>query len=339
LGLFSTVYGLALNCRKFAYTHFLKPDRLPAKVVCVGNLTLGGTGKTPAVIAIAQEAKKTGHNPCILTRGYKGKAREISFVSRGEGPLMGPIEAGDEAYLMAETLKKVTIIKGGDRFRAGIAAFDNAQLAIVNLQAPTVFILDDGFQHWKLHRDVDVVLIDATNPFGNERLFPEGIMREPFDALKRAHIIVITKSDMAVPGAVTAVTRKIKQYNPDVPLYTASHSPAGLINASGDITGLELLRGKRFYVFSGIANPVYFQSSLVKCGAHVVDSKNFKDHRVYTQSDTDKIKSDAMGLDIITTEKDLVKLRDLDHTDNIRALKIEFSIDQDFYNNLFRRLQ
>jgi tetraacyldisaccharide 4'-kinase len=317
----------------------LKPNRLPAKVICVGNLTLGGTGKTPAVIAIAREAKKMDLNPCILTRGYKGKAPDISFVSRGEGPLMGPIEAGDEAYLMAETLKSVTVIKGKDRFRAGIAAFDNAQLAIVNLQAPTLFILDDGFQHWKLHRDVDVVLIDATNPFGNERLFPEGIMREPFDALKRAHIIVITKSDMAVPGAVTAVTRKIKQYNPDIPIYTASHSPAGLRNASGDVTGLELLQGKRFYAFSGIANPVYFQSILVKCGAHIVESKNFRDHHDYKQSDIDKIKSDAMGLDIITTEKDLVKLRGLDNTDNIRALKIEFSIEQDFYDNLFRRLQ
>jgi tetraacyldisaccharide 4'-kinase len=252
---------------------------------------------------------------------------------------MDPVEAGDEAYLMADTLKRVTIIKGKDRFRAGISAFDNAQLAIVNLQAPTVFILDDGFQHWKLHRDVDVVLIDATNPFGNERLLPEGIMREPFDALKRAHIIVITKSDMAIPGAVTEVTRKIKQYNPDVTIYTASHSPAGLINASGDVTGLELLRGKRFYAFSGIANPGYFQSSLVKCGAHIVDSKNFRDHHIYKQSDIDKIKSDAMGLDIITTEKDLVKLRGLDNTDNIRALKIDFSIDHDFYNNLFRRLQ
>jgi tetraacyldisaccharide 4'-kinase len=287
----------------------LKPNRLPAKVICVGNLTLGGTGKTPAVIAIAREAKKMDLNPCILTRGYKGKAPDISFVSRGEGPLMGPIEAGDEAYLMADTLKSVTVIKGNDRFRAGIAAFDNAQLAIVNLQAPTFFILDDGFQHWKLHRDVDVVLIDATNPFGNERLFPEGIMREPFDALKRAHIIV------------------------------ASHSPAGLRNASGDVTGLELLRGKRFYAFSGIANPVYFQSILVKCGAHIVESKNFRDHHDYKQSDIDKIKSDAMGLDIITTEKDLVKLRGLDNTDNIRALKIEFSIEQDFYDNLFRRLQ
>ena len=338
MGLLSAIYGLALKCRKFGYAHFIKPNKLPAKVICIGNLTLGGTGKTPAVIAVAQEAKKRGHNPCILTRGYKGKAKDVSFVSRGEGPLLSPLEAGDEACLMAETLKRVTIIKGSDRFRAGIAAFDNAQLAIVNLQVPTLFILDDGFQHWKLHRDVDVLLIDATNPFGNQKLFPEGIMREPFDAMKRAHVIVITKSDMARQGAVTEITRKIKQSNPDAPVYTASHKPAGLVNVSGETRELSSLRGKRIYVFSGIANPTYFQSGLVKCGAHIVDFRKFRDHHIYRQSDIDEIKREALGLDIITTEKDLVKLKELQVPGNMYAFKIEFSIDNEFYDNIFGRV-
>lgn len=336
MGPLSAIYGLALGCRKFAYDHFIKPGKLPAKVICIGNLTLGGTGKTPAVIAVAQEAKKRGHNPCILTRGYKGKARDISFVSRGEGPLLSPADAGDEACLMAHALKGVTIIKGKDRFRAGIAAFDNAQLAIINIQAPTLFILDDGFQHWKLHRDVDVVLIDATNPFGNEKLFPEGIMREPFDALRRAHIIVITKADMAVPGAVQTITRKIRGYNHDVPVFTASHKPDGLINIKGETDGIDALRGKRIYAFSGIANPSYFQSSLVKCGAHIVEFKKFRDHHMYSQSDIEEIKGEAVGLDIITTEKDLVKLKELDVPENISALKIKFSINDEFYDTLYR---
>ena len=257
-------------------------------------------------------------------------------MSRGDGPLLSPAEAGDEAFLMAGALKRVTIIKGRDRFRAGIAALDNAQLAIVNIQPPTLFILDDGFQHWKLHRDVDIVLIDATNPFGNKKLFPEGILREPFDALKRAHIIVITKSDMALPGAVQTITRKVKQYNQEVPVFTASHKPIGLINTAGEAKELSTLRGKRIYAFSGIANPAYFQSSLVKCGAHIVEFKKYRDHFIYKQSDIDDIKKEALGLEIVTTEKDLVKLKQLRVPDNVSALQIEFSINREFYETLYR---
>ncbi len=336
MGLLSAIYGLGLSCKKYFCRN---PRRLPAKVISIGNLTLGGTGKTPAVIAVAQEAKKRGHNPCILTRGYKGKAKNVSFVSRGEGPLMGPVDAGDEAYLMAETLKRVTIIKGADRFRAGIAAFDNAQLAMVNLQAPTLFILDDGFQHWKLYRDADVLLVDATNPFGNERLFPEGIMREPFNAIARAHIIVITKADMAIQGAVTEITRRIRQHNPDVSVYTASHQPTGVADASGEIRGLDSLRDRRIYAFSGIANPVYFQASLTSAGARIVDFKKFRDHYTYTQRDINEIKEAAVGLDILTTEKDMVKLRELDIPGNLSALKIDFSISVEFYDTLFRIIE
>lgn len=334
---------MGLSCKK----HFCgNPNKLPAKVISIGNLTLGGTGKTPAVIAVAQEAKKRGHNPCILTRGYRGKAKDISFVSRGEGPLLSSLEAGDEAYLMAETLKRVTIIKGKDRFKAGIAAFDNRYpgsskgvLPYAPTNSELIFILDDGFQHWKLHRDVDVLLIGATNPFGNERLFPEGIMREPFSAMKRAHIIVITKADMAAQGVITELTRKIKQHNREAPIFTAFHKAAGLINASGETKGLDTLRDKDIYAFSGIANPSYFHATLTAAGARIVGSMNFRDHYIYSRKDIDKIKSEAAGLDIITTEKDLVKLRELDVPDNLSALKIGFSIDNDFYDYLFRRIQ
>ncbi len=339
MGPFSAIYSLVLKCRKFGYDHFITPNRLPAKVICIGNITLGGTGKTPAVIAVAQEAKKRGHNPCILTRGYKGKAKDISFVSRGDGPLLSPLEAGDEACLMANTLKKVTIIKGKDRFRAGIAAFDNAQLAIVNLQEPTLFILDDGFQHWKLHRDVDVLLIDATNPFGNERLFPEGIMREPFEAMKRAHVIVITKADKAEPNIIQNISRKIKQYNHEAPIFNASHRPVGLVNIAGDVIGLDTLKDKDIHAFSGIANPSYFQSGLAKCGARIIKFHKFKDHHFYTQSEINEISAAANGLDIITTEKDMIKLKDFNMPENLWALKIEFTIDDSFYDTIDRLIK
>jgi tetraacyldisaccharide 4'-kinase len=343
---------MGLSCKK----HFCgNPARLPAKVISIGNLTLGGTGKTPAVIAVAQEAKKRGYSPCILTRGYKGKAKDISFVSRGEGPLLSPIEAGDEAFLMAQILEGTPVVKGTDRYKSGLFALDNLYskphkgvLPAVPISkgvlpyAPTnsspLFILDDGFQHWKLHRDVDVLLIDATNPFGNERLFPEGIMREPFSAMKRAHVIVITKADMAIEGAVTAMTRKIKQHNQEAPIFTASHKPAGLIYASGETRGLDTLRDKKIYAFSGIANPAYFKTTLTSAGGRIAGFMNFRDHHNYSRKDLDKIKAEAAGLDIVTTEKDLVKLRELKAPDNLSALKIGFSTDNDFYDYLFGRL-
>lgn len=331
MGLFSAIYGLGLACKRF---YCRKPDRLPAKVISIGNLTLGGTGKTPAVIAVAREAKKRGHNTCVLTRGYKGKTGGISFVSRGAGPLMTPLEAGDEACMMAENLKRVTIIKGKDRFSAGIAAFNNARRADV-CQDPNLFILDDGYQHWKLHRDIDILLIDATNPFGNERLFPEGTLREPFSAMKRAHIILITKADMAAQGEITEITRKIKKYNPDAPIFLSSYRPACLINISGEMRSIDSLRDKRIYAFSGIANPAYFRSLLISSGAQIAKFRKFRDHHNYRMKDIDEIKKEASGLEIITTEKDLVKLREPAVPENIFALKIEFSADNEFYDNLF----
>ena len=333
MGLLSALYGLALKCRKFGYNHFVKTNKLPAKVICIGNITLGGTGKTPAVIAVAKEATKRGYNPCVLTRGYKGKAKEISFVSRGDGPLLSPREAGDEACLMADTLKRVPIIKGGNRFRAGMAAFNDA--AIGNLQSPTLFILDDGFQHWKLHRDIDVLLIDATNPFGNEKLFPEGIMREPFEALERAHVIVITKADTAAPGAIQDITQKIKEYNNEVRIFHASHRPVGLVNITGEVIGLDSLCNKDISAFSGIANPSYFQSGLVGCGARILNFNKFRDHHIYKQPEINEMRKAAKGLDIITTEKDMVKLKDLDIPENLWALKIEFTIDDAFYDTIY----
>ncbi len=340
MGLLSALYGFGLECKKLYCSN---RNRLPAKVISIGNLTLGGTGKTPAVIAVAQDAKKKGHNPCILTRGYKGKARDISFVSRGDRPLMVPQEAGDEAYLMASNLKSIPVVKGKNRYKAGLFALDNLcseHHKGVLPYAPTVlFILDDGFQHWKLYRDVDVLLIDATNPFGNEKLFPEGIMREPFDAIKRAHIVLITKADMAMEGAITNITRKIIEYNQDAPVFTASHKPIGLVSVSGKVRGLDVLHNKRVYAFSGIANPAHFQATLTSAIAEIAGFMNFRDHHMYSRKDIDKIKSEASGLDIVTTEKDLVKLKELDVPDNLLALKIEFSVDNEFYDTLFNLIK
>lgn len=315
---------MGLSCKKFFCRH---PNRLPAKVISIGNLTLGGTGKTPAVIAVAQEAKARGLQPCILTRGYRGKVKGPCLVRADKNSVA---EYGDEPVLMAAELRDVPVVKCADRYKGGKYALNSLPLT-----PNSVFILDDGFSHWQLHRDADVLLIDATNPFGNERLFPEGILREPFSSLKRADIIIITKANMAPKDSIDKITSKIREHNPGAPIYNASHKPVGLINSSGEMRELSTLRNKHIYVFSGIANSTYFHATLRASGAVIVDFMNFKDHHSYSQKDLDKIKSAAAGLELITTEKDLVKLKELDMPENLSALKIEFSIDKDFYDTLF----
>lgn len=335
MGPLSAIYRAILSGRTLFYNHIKKPGRLPAKVISIGNITLGGTGKTPAVIAIAEHAKALGLNPCILTRGYKGKTKGPCFVSKGKQILLNAYEAGDEAFLMAEKLSGVPVVIGKKRHLAGNFALKELKKA----DAPTLFILDDGFQHIALHRDVDVLLIDATNPFSNERLFPEGRLREPLKAISRADLIVLTKSDIADKASIDYSKRIIRRFSPDALIYTASHKPTSLVTLSGDPQSIGTLKDKKVYVFTGIANPSYFKSILISNGATVVKIKKFRDHHKYKQHEIDKIIKSADGMQIITTEKDLVKLKGMKDTENIRALRIEFSIEEEFYTKLFEKVQ
>jgi len=364
LGILSVFYKVGLSVRRFIYDRGLKQTKtLPTKVISIGNLTLGGTGKTPAVIALAEEAKKRGFNPCILTRGYGGKAKGPCFVKgsnelrvtsniKGSNELKTKYSSlpsdsslmarhssllyGDETLLMAERLKDVPVVKCRDRYKGGIFALN---LSLVTDPSLLLFILDDGFQHWRLHRDLDILLIDATDPFGNERLFPEGRLREPLDSIKRADIIVITKADMIDMESTLMITERIKQYNPHIPVYTASHKPVSLINASGETNDIDSLKNKNIYAFAGIANPAYFKAILLSIGANVVRFKTFRDHYKYRQQDIGEIIKKADGLEIVTTEKDMVKLKDFKLSENIYALRIDFSIEDAFYNYIFRRIQ
>lgn len=339
MGPLSAIYRAVLAGRSFFYNHIKKPGRLPAKVISIGNITLGGTGKTPAVIAVAEHAKALGLNPCILTRGYKGKVKGPCFVSKGKQILLTTEQAGDEAFLMAEKLNGVPVVIGKKRYLAGKFALENLNRHKKEAEAPALFILDDGFQHIALHRDMDVLLLDATNPFGNERLFPEGRLREPLKAIGRADIIVLTKVDMAETASIDYAMRIIRRFSPDALIFTASHKPTTLITLSGESESLETLKDKKIYVFSGIANPSYFKAVLRSNGAEIVRFKKFRDHHKYSQREIDKIIKSADGLKIITTEKDLVKLKGMKKTEDIRALKIEFSIEEEFYTTLFKKVQ
>ena len=334
MGLWEFLYYLGYSYKK--NQGLKKRKRLPRTVISIGNLTVGGTGKTPAVIALAQEAKRRGHQPCILTRGYKGKAAGPCVISKGGGPLLGIEEAGDEALLMARELKNIPVIKGDNRYEAGMFALE------APIPDPSLFILDDGFQHWILDRDVDILLIDRANPFGNRKLLPSGILREPLTEMGRADMIVITKTSSHVadsPEREDSLIREIRKYNRDAPLYVSSHVPVCLRTTSGEDLPLEVISGKTVFGFCGKGNPDSFKRTLAAIGAQVRGFIAFRDHHPYGERDVRRIFNMAQECAadwIVTTEKDIMRLKDFPPRDDLLSVRIEFKITEDFYDTVLR---
>ncbi|UCF87217.1 MAG: tetraacyldisaccharide 4'-kinase [Nitrospiraceae bacterium] len=330
MGLPSFFYKIILSARSYVYKKGLKkPCTLPAKVISVGNLTLGGTGKTPLVISIASELKERHYKPCVLTRGYKGRVKDTRLSTHDIKAFSDAKCVGDEAALMACRLGDIPVVKDKNRFLGGIFA-----LGKLGTNAVDVFILDDGYQHWSLTRDMDILLIDASNPFGNGKLFPEGILREPLESMNRADIIIITKTDMVPEDEKNLIKNKIKLYNPDVTVYMSYYEPASLVDVSGALHPLGNLKNRKAYVFSALANPYYFESMLKSQGIDIVKSRKFRDHHFYSQRDVSTIQKEAEGVNIITTEKDMVKLKELELPENIYSLRVEFVIERDFYDRI-----
>ncbi|MGQ9571559.1 MAG: tetraacyldisaccharide 4'-kinase [Thermodesulfovibrionales bacterium] len=320
--------------------------KLPYKVISVGNITVGGTGKTPLTISIAEEAKKRGFAPIILTRGYKGKTKGPCFISKGNGPLIGERDAGDEALLMAEKLKDVPIIKGENRYKAGIYAIEHMKIQKSNPKSQPLFILDDGFQHWKLFRDIDVLLIDSKDPFGNKRLLPIGTLREPINAISRADIVIITKAEDKKQKSMynelvsqnKGLIREIRKYNKNAPIFFAEHLPIQLVTIQGDSLPLEWSKEKTFFAFCGIGNPESFKKTLMSSNIFLKGFKYYRDHYRYSSKDIRNIikQSEKSRADwIVTTEKDIMRLKELALPPNLVVIKIDFIVDKDFYNEIF----
>ncbi len=327
-------------------------ERLPHKVISVGNLTVGGTGKTPAVIAIAEEARKRGYFPCILTRGYRGKTKGPCFISKGEGPLLSVDQAGDEASLIAERLRGIPIVKGKNRYEAGMFALHHLESEIPNQKSKIIFILDDGFQHWRLYRDMDILLIDSINPFGNNKLLPSGILREPLSEIKRADIIVLTKTPLlfsdyrsGIPARVDSdlpdgpsLIDEIRKHNPDAPIYCSEHEPVSLRTLSGKDLPLNVLSGKAALAFCGIGNPSSFKDTLLRMQAEVKEFIVFRDHHRYGNRDMERVRKIAGQCNagwIVTTEKDIIRLKEFDLPENVLSLSIHFRVDNAFYGKIF----
>lgn len=288
-------------------------------VICIGNITVGGTGKTPAVQYFAKRLSQEGRKVAVVSRGYRGKRKvEPLIVSDGKNILVSSKESGDEPYSHALNLK-VPVIVGKDRYKA-------CKLAKEVFDVDTI-ILDDGFQHRKLFRNMDIVLIDATNPFGWEALLPKGTLRESFHpAAKRASEFIITKSDLVPEREVEKLKRFLKgKYKK--PVSVAKHGISSLCDIEGNAKPLFWVKGKRVLLFSGLANPLNFEKTVISLDPSYIERIDFLDHHSFKEKDIELIKKRAEDMKanyIITTEKDIVKLPKNIHMENLYILKIEF---------------
>ncbi|HQI25162.1 MAG TPA: tetraacyldisaccharide 4'-kinase [Smithella sp.] len=326
----SVLYRFAIFLRNvFFEMGLFRKKKLPCKVISVGNITVGGTGKTPMVIYLADLLKAQGFHPAVLSRGYKGKTKApVNIVSDGKRVLMKPEDCGDEPVLIAKSLPGIPVLTGSQRLLTG-------QVALEQLGAD-LLILDDAFQHRQLVREIDVVLLNTTKPFGNGALLPAGPLREPPSALKRAHFIVRTGDDAKITSVFS-----------DQPEYPARHQAVALINgATGQASPLQNLRGRRVCAFAGIAKPEAFRRTLIDIGAQVVMFMPFPDHHNYSREDIREIQKMAMEEKadiIVTTEKDGVKLNRfhmfLEKIDLLRIRMVFPDEEQAFVQSLMEKLK
>jgi tetraacyldisaccharide 4'-kinase len=287
-------YGLVIAFRNFLYDRgLLKAHRVSAPVISVGNITAGGTGKTPLVIWLCRLLGEETVPTAILTRGYKtaqnAQAKTKDFV--------------DEAAILAAKCPHAAIVINPDRVTGAAEALKNV--------GPKVLVMDDGFQHRRLARDLDIVTIDATCPFGHGRLLPAGLLREPAGSLKRAHAVVITRCDQIEDADLQQLTEQLNKENPKMMIATSAHQPVCARTAQGNELKLDELRGSKVFAFCGIGNPEAFLGTCGELGLDVVGSRTYNDHHHYDPSDIADICGHAKRLDtelVLTTEKDWTKI-------------------------------
>jgi tetraacyldisaccharide 4'-kinase len=307
---FSFIFYAIVWLRLFLYQNgfFYKPTRLDSLVIVVGNLTMGGTGKTPVVECIAKELQSKGKKVAVLSRGYKSKDEDSAnhhsntkVVSDGSQVLLDSDEAGDEPFMLAHNLPGVVILTDKDRVRAGRFALKEFSV--------DVLILDDGFQYLPLKADMNLLLVDQLNPFGNRRLLPRGILREPVKHLSRASYIMVTKSEVEPQLELLETIRK---YNQRAEIIRCAHKPKVFRGINSEQQEkLNFLFEKRTGVFSGIASPRGFEQLILRMSAELRYKKRFLDHHRYETDELDRLFQQAKnsGVEVmITTEKDAVRI-------------------------------
>ncbi|HTN75083.1 MAG TPA: tetraacyldisaccharide 4'-kinase [Pirellulaceae bacterium] len=281
-------YTLAVGFRNWQFNSGVKSiTRVAVPVISVGNLTVGGTGKTPLVEWLA--------------RWLRQHDLRVSLISRGYGAEAGAVN--DEALELEQRLPDVPHLLNPDRVAA-------AQVAIEELETQ-IILLDDAFQHRRLARDLDVVLVDALEPFGFEHLLPRGTLREPLAGFARADVVVLTRADVLDTAQRQAIRERITRYRPDVVWVEAAHAPQNLLASTGAQAPINSLAGQRVAAFCGIGNPDGFQHTLKSCGYEVVARRDFPDHHIYTRDDIEQLIAWSQALNVtavLCTCKDLVKL-------------------------------
>ncbi|MFH0980899.1 MAG: tetraacyldisaccharide 4'-kinase [Planctomycetota bacterium] len=289
LWLCSRAYGAIVQARNRRYdAHPARSRRLPVPVISVGNITTGGTGKTPLVIELVRRLQCCGRRPAVVARGYGAR----------------PLQTSDELELVQRRGGTVITVADPDRVAGGLKAVE---------QGADVVVLDDAFQHRRIHRDLDIVVIDATGPFGYGHLLPRGLLREPLGALARADLLVLSRTDAVPTERITAIDATLRQYNTHAPIICSRHHPTHLAALGGDRTNLELLRDRKVLGLAAIGNPdAFFHTLAQQIGANLVRCVRLPDHAPYDDAIfhalviTAERSPDAEYL--VTTEKDLVKL-------------------------------
>ncbi len=341
----SRVFAVAVKFRRVLYNaRILRDATLGVQVIAIGNLTVGGTGKTPVVEKFARALQDAGRKVAILSRGYRSKPKPLRerlldkfllredttpprVVSDGHSLLLDSETSGDEPYMLASNLRDVVVLVDKDRVKAG-------RYAVERFGCDTL-LLDDGFQYWKLRgRRTDVVLVDAQQPFGNEYLLPRGTLREPPSHLVRASVVFLTKVDRSTPEnskRIDDLRVRVAKLNQRAEIVECVHHPLYFEDVfTGERAGLDLLKGRRIASLSGIAQPESFEQKLVELGGEVVLARRFADHHRFSQQEVldainraKKRKADM----VVTTQKDAVRFPKLDRRDvPVWFMRVEIKI-------------
>jgi tetraacyldisaccharide 4'-kinase len=330
------VYGGLVRLRNGLYDRgLLRAQRVPCPVVALGNLTVGGTGKTPLTSFVAAALADAGYRVGIVSRGYgRAGGRAPLLVSDGRQVLADAARAGDEPWLMARDNPAAAVAVGADRVAA-------ARLLLAAVPRE-VLLLDDAFQHRRLHRDLDLLLVPAHEPFGNGRILPFGPLREPLSGVARADAIVVTRGDGRCPSPLQAI---LERHNPHVPVFHASLTPARFVPARGEPVDPPALKGFAAFAFSGIARPERFEADLAAAGVRVAGARRFADHHPYRAGDLDSIAAAARACGaevLVTTEKDMVRIPAMPPVAPplyALALSVSFAGDGDLVGFILDRLR
>jgi len=298
----SLAYTAVIKVRKGLYdSGLLRARRLPVPVICFGNISAGGTGKTSTVVAVARELALSGRKPAILIRGYRRTARASCVTVLSKGRTFSLPQTGDEALMLYRMLEDlgVPVVVSSDRYKAGLAA--------LKLGAD-ILLMDDGFQHFALKRDADIVLVNATSPFSEDRVLPYGNLREPASGLARAAAVVITHCEQVTQAAIDDLRAEIRDINPDAKIIESMHSPEKFLDpATARPVDLDAIRGRPAVALSAIGDPASFESALGKLKIELRQIWRYPDHHAFTVAELAAAHQSRGGLPLITTYKDFAR--------------------------------